>query len=105
MFDIRYGHVLELNRLEICTKNKGVAFVSRTAHEATVAAYVRSNPDIKLAKIGKLTYALSSENRLLSTFPQEHPVYTAYHIAILMPRHKTSKKTLIPYRLLIFKNR
>ena len=90
LFDVRYGHSLELNRRELCSSSEGVAFVSRKSGDNGIAAFVHEISDLPPAAPGQLTCALSG-NGVLSTFIQERPFYTAFHVACLVPRAELSK--------------
>jgi hypothetical protein len=104
LFDVRYGHSLELNRLELCSASEGVAFVSRKSGDNGIAAFVHEIPDLPPAAPGQLTCALSG-NGVLSTFIQERPFYTAFHVACLAPRADLSKAQLLYYCACIKANR
>jgi len=79
LFDVEYGHSLELNRL---TKNDlGINFVSRTSKNNGVSAIVNELPDIKPNKAGTITVSLGGS--VLETFLQTKPYYTGYHIFCL----------------------
>jgi hypothetical protein len=104
LFDVRYGHSLELNRLETCSASQGIAFVSRKSGDNGVAAYVRPLPDVQPAGAGQLTCALSG-NGVLSTFIQERPFYTAFHVACLVPKVSLTKPELLYYCVCIKTNR
>ncbi len=94
LFEVRYGHSLELNRLEQCSSHEGIAFVSRKAGDNGIAAYVKPIPGIEPAAPGQLTCALSG-NGVLSTFIQEQPFYTAFHVACLLPKITLSKPQML----------
>ncbi len=103
MFDIRYGHSLELNRLRRVEPERGIAFVSRKMDDNGVSAFVEKN-GVEPAEPGALTCALSG-NGVLSTFLQERPFYTAYHVAILTPKHRLSRSQLLFYAMCVRANR
>jgi hypothetical protein len=104
LFDVRYGHSLELNRLETCSAAEGIAFVSRKSGDNGIAAFVREIPGLTPASPGQLTCALSG-NGVLSTFIQERPFYTAFHVACLMPKVALNKAQLLYYSACIKANR
>ncbi|NMM40953.1 restriction endonuclease subunit S [Pseudoalteromonas arctica] len=104
IFDVQYGHSLELNRLEECESNEGVAFISRKSGDNGVAAYVKELSKVTPAPAGELTCALSG-NGVLSTFIQEREFYTGYHIARLKPKVKLTRLELLYYSLCISTNR
>src|SRR3982751_4147228 len=93
LFDVRYGHSLELNRLKRCGP-EGIPFVSRKSGDNGIAAYVKPIDGIEPNPAGELTCALSG-NGVLSTFIQERPYYTAFHVACLKPKIALSKQELL----------
>lgn len=103
LFDVRYGHSLELNRLVITKPELGIPFISRKSGDNGIAAYVERLPDIEPNPAGELTCALSGN--ALSTFIQEQPYYTAYHIACLRPLFDFNKVELLYYCACIYANR
>jgi len=88
IFEIRNGHSLELNRLTK-TGTEGVPFVSRQMGNNGVSAHVELIRNIDPAPAGDLSCALSG-NGVLSTFVQERPFYTSFHVACLRPRVELS---------------
>lgn len=103
IFDIRGGHSLDLNKLTISTKNKGIAYVSRKSGDNGISAYVKKISSIQSGKAGELTCALSG-NGVLSTFIQENDFYTSYHVAILTPKFELTKMEKFFYCYSIFEN-
>ena len=103
LFDVRNGHSLELNRLTIVSREEGVAFVSRTTRNNGVVAYVAPIDDVDPAPSGELSCALSG-NGVLSTFLQERPFYTAYHVARLSPINEMSEQKLLFYCMCVYVN-
>lgn len=105
LFDVTYGHSLELNRLKPLSKAEGgVAFVSRKMGDNGIASYVEPIPGVVPSPAGLLTCALSG-NGVLSTFLQDEPFYSGYHIAILRPKAQMSKEQLLFYCYCIAANR
>ena len=96
LFEVRYGHSLELNRRTQCSSEDGVAFVSRKSNDNGIAAYVQRVPGIEPGVPGQLTCALSG-NGVLSTFIQERHFYTAFHVACLIPKLKLTKSQMLYY--------
>ncbi len=84
LFAVRYGDSLELNRLKTTTPENGVPFVSRKMGDNGIAAHVERLPNLKPNPAGELTCALSG-NGVLTTFIQDRPYYTAFHVACLNP--------------------
>jgi hypothetical protein len=99
LFEISYGHSLELNRLKLLNhEDGGVAFVSRKMGDNGISAYVELIKGIDPAPSGELTCALSG-NGVLSTFLQETPFYTGFHIARLRPLMIMSRGQLLYYTI------
>ncbi|WP_349026791.1 restriction endonuclease subunit S [Methyloglobulus sp.] len=81
LFDVSYGHSLELNRL---TQDVvGINFVSRTAKNNGVSAKVLKVLDIEPLEAGLITVAYGGS--VLETFLQPQSFYTGFHIGILKP--------------------
>lgn len=104
IFDIRYGHSLELNALSPTTPGKGVAFVSRRRGNNGIAAYVTQITDLEPAPSGEITCALSG-NGVLTTCLQERPFYTGFHVAILHPKQALTRPQILYYCLCVRANR
>jgi len=105
LFDVRYGHSLELNRLQLLSKDAGgIPFVSRKMGDNGIAAYVAPIAGVEPAPAGELSCALSG-NGVLSTFYQERPFYTAFHVARLHPLEKMSVDELLYYCSCVWQNR
>ena len=69
-----------------------------------IAAYVAPIPGVEPTPAGELSCALSG-NGVLSTFYQERPFYTAFHVACLRPLEKMSTEELLYYCSCIWQNR
>jgi hypothetical protein len=82
LFHIVPGHDYELCNLT--EKEGGIPFVSRTAKNNGISAYIEPTVTIPTAA-GCLTVALGG---MLSTFLQTTPCYESFHIATLHPRHQ-----------------
>lgn len=105
LFDVRYGHSLELNRLKRVSREQGgIPFVSRKMGDNGISAYVAPSPDILPAPAGELSCALSG-NGVLSTFLQDQPFYTAFHVACLRPLQPMTSAQLLYYCACIKSNR
>lgn len=81
IFEIRYGHSLELNRLKIVARGEGTAFVSRQMGGNGVSAYVERIPGVEPALPGELSCALGGN--VLSTFLQPEPFYCGRDVSRL----------------------
>ncbi len=105
LFEVRYGHSLELNRLELLKPEAGgIPFVSRKMGDNGISAYVRRIAGVEPAPAGELSCALSG-NGVLSTFVQDRPFYTAFHVACLRPLTEMSVDQLLYYCTSIRANR
>lgn len=105
LFEVRYGHSLELNRLELLKPEAGgIPFVSRKMGDNGISAYVRRIDGVEPAPAGELSCALSG-NGVLSTFVQDRPFYTAFHVACLRPLTEMSVDQLLYYCTIIRANR
>ncbi len=90
LFDIEYGHSLSLNKLKQTDAAYGIAFVSRTARNNGVSAWVERIPDVEPLPAGLLTVSLRSRNHPLATFVQPRTFYCGYHIFALRPKNEMS---------------
>lgn len=91
VFDIKYGHSLALNHLELASdSSEGIAFVSRTSRNNGVSAWVKEVRGLEPIEPGALTVCLRSRNYALSTFVQPYPFYTGYHVHVLTPKSDMS---------------
>lgn len=82
VFNLRYGHSLELNALKRVHAPKGVNFASRAMGNNGVTA--RVEVDVVPAKAGDLSVALGG-NGVLSTFVQPEPFVCGRDVMILSP--------------------
>jgi hypothetical protein len=80
IFDLRYGHSLELNALKRVDPPEGVNFVSRAMGNNGVTARVLTN--VEPARAGELSVALGG-NGVLSTFVQPEPFVCGRDVMIL----------------------
>lgn len=87
LFALRYGHSLELNRLELSDAPDAINFVSRTTRNNGVSARVRRVAGMEPAAAGTLSVALGGEGGAAETFLQPHPYYTSYHVMVLEPKN------------------
>ena len=90
LFEIHYGHSLSLNRLELSDPGQGIAFVSRTARNNGVSAWVKPVAGVTPLPPGLLTVCLRSRNYALATFLQPRPFYCGFHVYVLRPRSPMS---------------
>lgn len=80
IFDLRYGHSLELNVLTKVKAPAGVNFVSRAMGGNGVTSRVEVTGPV--GQPGEITVALSG-NGVLSSFVQPEPFVTGFHVMIL----------------------
>lgn len=104
IFDVRYGHSLELNSLEQSSSQGGVAFVSRQRGRNGISAYVAPIDDLEPAPAGDISCALGG-NGVLTTYIQEADFYCGRDVAILRPKTALTKQQLLFYCLCIKSNR
>lgn len=81
LFYIHSGSSLELNKLIKC--KDGINFISRTSKNNGVSAMVRPINGIEPYVSGMITVAAGGS--VLSSFVQNKPFYTAYHVFCLEP--------------------
>jgi hypothetical protein len=104
LFEVRYGHSLELNRLTLARPGKGVAFVSRKMDDNGISAYVEPIDGVAPAPAGYLSCALGG-NGVLTTHLQEQPFYVGRDVSLLKPRLALTKAQLLYYCMCIKANR
>ena len=104
LFEVRYGHSLELNRLARADHIHGVAFVSRKMGDNGISAFVKPIPGVDPAPAGDISCALGG-NGVLTTHLQEQPFYVGRDVAILRPKIELSKAQILFYCLCIRSNR
>lgn len=105
IFDVKYGHSLELNRLLLLSKKEGgVPFVSRVMGNNGISAYVAPIDGLAPIQGGVLSCALGG-NGVLSTFLQETPFYSGRDSAYLVPKMQLSTEELLYYCSCIWQNR
>jgi hypothetical protein len=104
LFDVRYGHSLELNRLTRASTVDGIAFVSRKMGDNGISAFVEPIPGLDPAPVGDISCALGG-NGVLTTHLQEQPFYVGRDVAILRPTAKLSRAQILFYCLCIKRNR
>lgn len=104
VFDVRYGHSLELNVLEQSSGKDGVAFVSRQMGHNGISAYVAPIEGVEPAPAGDISCALGG-NGVLTTYIQEREFYCGRDVAILRPKVELTKQQTLFYCLCIKANR
>ena len=104
IFDVRYGHSLELNALDQSDHKNGVAFVSRQMGQNGVSAYVAPIHELAPAPAGDISCALGG-NGVLTTYVQEADFYCGRDVAILRPKVPMTKQQMLFYCLCVKSNR
>ena len=88
LFNIEYGDKLDMNKMTKSTASFGIAFVGRKGGlegHSGVSGYVAPVAGFTPHPPGSLTVALGG-SRLLSTYVQQRPFYTAQNVAVLTPK-------------------
>lgn len=102
IFDLRYGHSLELNRLTQVEAPDGVNFVSRAMGNNGVTARVSTN--VVPGSPGEITVALGGN--VLTSFVQPEPFVCGRDVMILTAKDETmSLETKLWYCVCIWTNR
>lgn len=86
IFNLDYGHSLELNRLEQSTAFDSVNFVGRAARNNGVTARVRPIPNLTPCPAGTITVALNGQGGAGVAFLQPFPFYCGFHVMVLTPK-------------------
>ena len=81
----------------------GINFVSRTEKNNGIVARIDQLVDLEPMPANAITVALSGS--VLSSFYQDEPFYTAFHIACLYPRQNLTKEQMIYYAYIIEQNK
>ena len=87
LFSVEYGNKFDMNKMEAQEKKTGIAFVGRRGGltgSSGVSGYVARLPGVEPYPAGTITVALGG-SRLLSSYVQQRPFYTAQNVAVLKP--------------------
>lgn len=85
LFEVVYGNKFDLNKMAPRPRMEGgVSFVGRAEKNHGVSATVTPLKDVPPYSAGLITVALGG-SKLLCSFIQEHPFYTAQNVAVLRP--------------------
>jgi acetate kinase len=101
IFDIKNSPSLEL--INCKQVENGVRFVSRTSANNGIVARIKQLDDLEPMPANALTVALGGS--VLSSFYQEEPFYTAFHIACLYPKQELTKEQMLYYAYVIEQNK
>ena len=83
IFDLLQGNSFELINMDI-DKGATVNFVARSSENNGVTARVSPIDDVEPFPEGGITVALSGS--VLSSFVQDKPFYTGFHVMVLLPK-------------------
>ncbi|MGI8569007.1 MAG: restriction endonuclease subunit S [Methylocella sp.] len=92
MFDVTYGNKFDLNKMKVvdgASSGDWVNFVGRSSGNHGVSARVRPVAGAAPFEAGLITVALGG-TKLLASFVQMRPFYTAQNVAVLRPQAKLS---------------
>ena len=90
LFDVFYGNKLDLNKMRLLSiADGGIHFVGRSSENHGVSATVAPLKAVRPFDPGLITVALGG-TKLLSSFVQETPFYTAQNVDVLRPKEPMS---------------
>lgn len=97
LFNVNYGVSLDLNKLEEVSRDNinSIAYVSRTEKNNGVSAYVERVNHIMPNP--PMTISVAGGGSVMSSFLQESPYYSGYHLFCLEPKIEMSKQILLYY--------
>jgi hypothetical protein len=101
LFTLKQGNSFELMNMEL-SNNSNINFVSRTAQDNGVVAQICADENTAPFPAGVLTVALGGS--VLSAFVQLKPFYTAFHIAVLIPKTNLTLQEKLYYCMCIQAN-
>lgn len=105
LFALKYGHSLELNRLELSSDPSAVNFVGRAARNNGVTARVRRIRELDPAKPGTVSVALGGQGGAGVAFLQPYEYYCGRDVMILTPKRKMSEQEALWWATCITANR
>lgn len=105
LFNLDYGHGLELNRLEQSNDLDAITFVGRAARNNGVTARVKPVSSQVPAPAGAITVALNGQGGAGVAFLQPFPFYTGFHVMVLTPKKPMSDQEKLWWVMCITANR
>lgn len=105
LFNVHYGHSLELNRLTQTSDSHGIAFVSRTARNNGVSARVEPIEGLEPAPAGAISVSLGGRNYALETSLQVNPFYCGRDVSYLLAKRPMDVKEKLWWATCIKANR
>lgn len=95
LFYVKYGINLELNILDECEADIGIPFVSRTANNNGISAYVlpleNTNPN------PANTISVAGGGSVMESFLQKEPYYSGRDLFYLTPKEKMTDQEMLFY--------
>lgn len=101
LFEIKNSQSLELINCE--EEENGINFISRTSVNNGTSARIKKLDNVEPMPENALTVALGGS--VLSTFYQDKPFYTAFHIACLYPKSNLNTQQMLYYAYVIEANK
>ncbi|WP_233238843.1 restriction endonuclease subunit S [Bordetella sp. LUAb4] len=105
LFDLAYGHSLELNRLKRSNAVNAINFVSRAARNNGVTARVVQVPGLAPAPAGTITVALNGQGGAGVAFLQPIHYYCGFHVMVLTPKVQMTEAEKLWWATCITANR
>lgn len=105
LFDLVYGHSLELNRLEQSDGSDAINFVGRSARNNGVTAKVSPIRGLAPAPAGTVSVALGGQGGAGVAFLQPFPFYCGRDVMILKPKSKMTEQEILWWVTCITANR
>jgi len=105
LFELEYGHSLELNRLTHSTGADAVNFVGRAARNNGVTARVSPVPALVPAAAGTISVALGGQGGAGVAFLQPFPYYCGRDVMVLTARREMSDAEKLWWAYCITANR
>lgn len=93
LFGVKYGVNLELNAMTLNTPKSTMPFVSRTANNNGISAYVEEIEDIEPNPAN--TISVAGSGSVLECFLQEEPYYSGRDLYYLSPKFQSNKYILL----------
>lgn len=105
LFDLHYGHSLELNRLDQSESQDAINFVGRAARNNGVTARVRAIAGLEPAASGTISVALGGQGGAGVAFLQPSPYYCGRDVMILTPKYTLTEHEMLWWATCITANR
>ncbi|MCZ4264089.1 restriction endonuclease subunit S [Erythrobacter sp. G21629-S1] len=105
LFELKYGHSLELNALRRSDASDAIYFVGRAARNNGITSRVARVEDVDPAEAGSITVALGGQGGAGIAFLQPFPFYCGRDVMILTAREAMSDQEKIWWATCISHNR